>query len=67
MADVAGAFQINRTDPTFLPNVGNVPRNIQRVCQLTWMCAVAPLGPNQHPNDAGYRVIAQAIASVIPA
>jgi lysophospholipase L1-like esterase len=30
------------------------------------MCAPAPFGPNIHPTDAGYQVIAKAIAALIP-
>jgi lysophospholipase L1-like esterase len=37
-----------------------------RVCDLTWMCRPSPYGPNLHPDDAGYRVIARAILQVLP-
>jgi lysophospholipase L1-like esterase len=37
-----------------------VPPNVAVVCSLTWMCAARPRGPNEHANDAGYRVIAKA-------
>jgi hypothetical protein len=36
-----------------------VPPNVAMICSLTWMCAPAPRGPNEHPNNAGYRVIAR--------
>ena len=39
---------------------GGVPANVLAVCSLTWMCAPSPRGPNEHANDAGYRVIAKA-------
>jgi len=39
---------------------GSVPPNVAAICALTWMCARAPQGPNEHANDAGYRVIARA-------
>jgi lysophospholipase L1-like esterase len=39
---------------------GPVPPNVAAICSLTWMCAQAPRGPNEHANDAGYRVIARA-------
>jgi lysophospholipase L1-like esterase len=29
----------------------------------TWICAPAPLGPDNHPNAAGYAVIADAFAA----
>jgi lysophospholipase L1-like esterase len=41
--------------------------NLPAMCGLTWMCARAPFGPNVHPNRAGYRVIADAIASALDA
>ena len=37
-----------------------LPPNVAAICHLTWMCAQAPRGPNEHANDAGYRVIAGA-------
>ena len=44
----------------FLPGYGTVPKNVATICSLTWMCAPAPRGPNEHANAAGYRVIARA-------
>lgn len=61
MADVASAYDMHSTGPTEQPGLGTVPRNVARTCALTWMCAGAPLGPNTHPNDDGYRAIAAAI------
>ncbi len=40
---------------------------VDSVCDLTWMCQPAPLGPNLHPNAAGYAAIAGAIEAVLPA
>ena len=37
-----------------------LPPNVQEICALTWMCAPAPRGPNEHANSRGYRVIAAA-------
>jgi len=69
MADVSNAFDINAFDMTSR-NAVNVagrsePKNSARACELTWMCAGRPYGPNLHPNDAGYWVIAQAIAQAL--
>jgi hypothetical protein len=36
-----------------------------RSCLLTWMCAKPPFGPNLHPTDAGYRLIADGIATAL--
>jgi lysophospholipase L1-like esterase len=58
-ADVQDAFSTaDFTDTVPLPGVGTVPLNVARVCEWTWMCAPAPVGPNIHANAAGYRVIA---------
>lgn len=65
MADVAGSFDTASTDPTMMSGVGMVPRNVARICALTWMCSAKPYGPNQHPNDDGYRVITQAIKAAL--
>ena len=67
MADVAASFDTADVGMTTLAGVGSVPEDVARVCALTWMCAPAPLGPNPHANDAGYRAISQAIAAVVPA
>jgi hypothetical protein len=61
MADVAAAFSTAATSSTPLAGRGVVPRNVARVCALTWVCSAAPYGPNQHPNDAGYQAISRAI------
>ncbi len=65
MADVGAAFDLGNTTPVTAPGLGTVPTDVARVCALTWMCAAPPLGPNQHPNDAGYRAIAAALAATV--
>jgi hypothetical protein len=40
--------------------VGFAPLDVAVICQLTWMCAPARVGPNIHPNQLGYAVIAHA-------
>ena len=60
VADVFGAFDTsNFGDPVAVPEIGTVPRNVALVCQWTWACAAPPRGPNQHANQAGYKIIAQ--------
>jgi lysophospholipase L1-like esterase len=49
-----------------VPNVGTIPLNVEEACELTWMCYSAPFGPDDHPNDAGYALIAQAIFAALP-
>jgi hypothetical protein len=56
VANVFGAFE---TADFAKPAGTNVPRNVARLCQWTWECAAPPRGPNQHANQAGYRVIAR--------
>jgi len=46
-----------------MPGIGTVPRNVALICQWTWACAAPPRRPNQHPNQAGYAVIADAFLS----
>ncbi len=66
VANVAGAFQLDNRTPTMLKGVGVVPLNVARACQLTWDCTGYPFGPDDHPNNAGYRVIASAIEATLP-
>jgi lysophospholipase L1-like esterase len=42
------------------PGYGALPRNVAAICSWTWECAPPPRGPNEHPNQAGYAVIARA-------
>lgn len=66
VADVPGLFQTNDSTPVDVPNVGTIPTNVQQACQLTWFCYTTPFGPDDHPNDAGYSLIAEAIEAVLP-
>ena len=64
VADVAGAFASD--DFTPVPAAGGIPRNVLLICQLTWMCAPPPVGPNIHANADGYAVIAEAFLPLVP-
>lgn len=66
MADVAAAFAVTDHKHVSLVGHGHVPTNVANDCRLTWLCAPRPFGPNIHPNDAGYQVIAEAIADALP-
>jgi lysophospholipase L1-like esterase len=66
VADVPTWFKSDDSTPVNLANVGQIPENVEMVCQLTWMCYGPPFGPDDHPNDAGYSFIAQAIESTLP-
>jgi lysophospholipase L1-like esterase len=65
LANVAGAFGTPGASRGALPGARGLAHDVARVCALTWMCVPAPDGPNQHPNDAGYRVISAAISDVL--
>jgi lysophospholipase L1-like esterase len=61
IAEVASAY--DSTDfahPAKVTGLGLLPRNVAAVCAWSWMCAAPPRGPNEHPNTAGYAVIARA-------
>jgi lysophospholipase L1-like esterase len=66
VADVDTAFSTyDFTDQVPLAPGVTVPLNVARICQWTWMCAPAPIGPNIHANDAGYQVMAAAFEAEI--
>ena len=62
VADVAGAFRTTESNPVPLPGVGQVPQDVASICQLTYMCVPAPVGPDVHPDPDGYQMMARAIA-----
>jgi lysophospholipase L1-like esterase len=65
MADVASAFDLADRDPVPWSGPPTVPTDVARTCELTFMCNGPPLGHNVHPDDAGYRAIASAIAEAV--
>jgi lysophospholipase L1-like esterase len=67
VANVPSLFQMDNNTTTTLDNVGTIPVNVEEACTLTWFCYPQPFGPDDHPNEAGYSLIAQAIESVLPA
>ncbi|MEO9222918.1 MAG: GDSL-type esterase/lipase family protein [Mycobacteriaceae bacterium] len=64
VADVSGAFKSYDyfTQQTLPAPIGTVPQNVYNICTLTWMCLLQ----NIHANNAGYQVIANAFAAVLP-
>ena len=48
-----------------LPPGGKAPLDVVRICQWTWMCAPAPVGPNIHANAKGYAVMAKAFRKAL--
>jgi lysophospholipase L1-like esterase len=67
VANVPSLFQMNNNAASTLGNVGTIPINVKEACTLTWYCYSKPFGPDDHPNEAGYSLIAQAIEAVLPA
>jgi lysophospholipase L1-like esterase len=66
VADVQAAFSTTDFDTLVsLPGFGQVPRNVARICQWTWMCVPPPMGPNIHARPEGYRVIAGAFVAAL--
>jgi lysophospholipase L1-like esterase len=65
MAEVGAAFDFTDQNPVTRPGLGTVPTDVARTCALTWMCDPPPFGHNPHPDDAGYRTIAGAIADAV--
>jgi lysophospholipase L1-like esterase len=65
IADVASAFELGDQHDMRWSGLPAVPTDVARTCALTWMCNHPPLGHNLHPDDAGYRAIASAIAAAV--
>jgi lysophospholipase L1-like esterase len=65
VADVASAFDLSNRRHMRWSGLPTVPIDVARTCALTWMCDRPPLGHNLHPDDAGYRAIASAIADAV--
>ena len=61
VADVFSAFDTTDfTNQSTVPGIGTVPRNVALICKWTWECSAPPRGPNQHANQAGYGIMADA-------
>jgi hypothetical protein len=66
VANVPGPFQSADAAPATMTGGRTVPTNVARACAWTWMCTKPPWGPDDHPNDAGYQVIANTIVTKLP-
>lgn len=61
VANVAGAFATaDFAGQVPVRGLGLMPPNVAAICRWTWTCARPPRGPNKHPDEAGYTVIAKA-------
>lgn len=66
-ADVEDAFDTDDyTHTATVPGHGTQPLAIARVCQWTWACSTVKGGTDDHPDTAGYHVIAGAILRALP-
>lgn len=66
VADVAAAFESDDfTNMAPAPNE-TLPVSVANICELTYMCDTDPVGPDIHANDAGYALIADTIAAILP-
>ena len=65
VADVAGAFKSTDLTGTTSLHGATVPVDVANICNWTWMCAPAPVGPNIHANNTGYSVIARTFEALL--
>ena len=70
MADVYSAFEsadFTTMVATALPPPNDMlPINVANICTFTYMCDPPPRGPDIHANVAGYSLIAETLADVLP-
>ncbi len=69
MADVSDAFVSNDFGtmvPSSQPSHDMLPINVNNICDLTYACDPPPRGPDIHAKPAGYTLIAEAFAAVLP-
>ena len=70
LADVAAEFEsddfftiVQSSQP---PPNDLLPVSVANICDLTYMCDPAPVGPDIHANSVGYTRIADAFSAVLP-
>jgi hypothetical protein len=66
IANEPAVFNSHDHTPISLANVGTVPANVFAICADTWMCVGSPFGPDDHPNNVGYMLIARSIVAALP-
>ena len=53
--------------PSTLPPPNDMlPLSVANICQYTYMCDAAPVGPDIHATVAGYALIASTIEAALP-
>ena len=66
VANAASAFHTGTVVPVRSYGGGPLPEDVFQVCVWTYMCpTAASAAPDVHPNDTGYRVIANAFANTL--
>jgi lysophospholipase L1-like esterase len=64
-----GVARIDVAFETYTPlsqlTPSGVPVAVAGICNATWMCAAAPVGPNIHADQDGYRLMADAFDAVL--
>lgn len=63
VANIPAVYDSADTTLSTLAPYGSIPTNVKRVCQMTWMCTSAH---DDHANQLGYEVEADAILKVLP-
>lgn len=70
MADVYGAFESDdfvTMVATALPAPNDMlPISVANICTFTYMCDPPPRGPDIHATVAGYSLIAETLAAILP-
>lgn len=64
VADVGATFQVENFEGTATWRGEEVPRNVALACRWTWFCSEEAFG-DPHPNDVGYRKIANTLHRVL--
>lgn len=67
VAPVTSALKLSDTSMTGDYGGHRVPEDVAMACKTTWECRATPWGPNDHPDNEGYSMIAKAIEQELPA
>ena len=65
IADTFAAFKTAQVTQTTVVNGQPIPVAVAQICAYTFMCQPAPVGPDIHPNDAGYAAITTAFGKAL--
>lgn len=70
MADIYTAFDSEEfvmMVPSMLPAPNDMlPVSVANICTFTYMCDAPPVGPDVHATNAGYSLVADTLAAVLP-